>query len=309
MALTNIVLVGANGRLGPAVLDTLLAASTFRVTVLSRASSPSNLAYPSAVRVALVSDDPSIDELAIVLQAQDAHAVIVTVPSSMVELQLRLADAAVRAGVKRFIPADFGSCDSSSPRALSLMPLYKKKQQVRQYLQQLAAAGGITWTSLVCGHFFDFGLASGLLGFQIAEKSAKIFDGGDIRWSATTLATIGAAVVQVLRKDESTQNRMLYIQSFSLTQNELLRSLEKAAGTGWRVEHVNSAEYITKVKAEVDRHPHDVQAAEDLVGVVGMLDADWEAKDDFANGLLEMRAEDLDQVVRRVVVSHISRQK
>src|SRR2546423_3730857 len=171
MAIKKVTLVGANGKLGPAILHALLSAGTFTVTVLSRTSSKST--YPPSVHVARVSDDLPDDELVQVLRGQDA--IVVVFAGSNSDLQIRLADAAARAGVQRFIPADFGSCDSSSARALELVPLYQAKQKVRQHLEQLASGGSqsssrLSWTSLVCSHFFDYGLKSGLLQFDIESR-------------------------------------------------------------------------------------------------------------------------------------------
>jgi putative NADH-flavin reductase len=297
MAIRNVALIGANGRLGPIVLNALLSAKTFTITILSRSSSKS--AYPDSVHVTTISDDPPTEELIHSLQGQDA--LVVTFPGSNSALQIRLADAAAQAGVQRFIPADFGSCDSSSPRALELMPLYQAKQKVRQHLQQLASTSSLSWTSLICGHFFDYGLQSGLLQFDVKAHKARIFDGGDIRWSATTIDTIATAVVRILQNEEQTRDRMLYIQSFCVTQNEVLRSLEKATGKDWQVEHVDSDTYIGEAKRVTDREPDNAEATEKLVSVVGIVDAYWEGKDDFANSLLGLEKEDLDQVVKKVV--------
>jgi hypothetical protein len=94
---------------------------------------------------------------------------------------------------------------------------------------------------------------------------------------------------------------MLYIQSFCITQNEVLRSLEQATGQDWQIEHVDSEEYIKEFKREVDRDPDNGEAIENLVSVIGIIDANWEVKDDFANSLLGLTDEDLDQVIKKVI--------
>jgi putative NADH-flavin reductase len=297
MTIKNVALIGANGTLGPSILRALVSATSFNITVLSRKSSKST--YPSSIHEIRISDSLPIEELTTALLRQDA--IIATFAGANDDLQIRLADAAAAAGVKRFIPADFGSCDSSSPRALELMPLYVAKTKVREHLQELASDGKLTWTSLVCGHFFDFGLETGLLSFNVKGRKVKIFDDGEIRWSATTLATIGTAVVRVLQKEEETRNRMLYIQSFCVTQNEVLRSLMKMTGKDWQIERVSSDGFIKEIKKETDRNPKNDEARKALVGVVGILESNWEGKKDFANSLLGLENEDLDQVVKEVV--------
>jgi putative NADH-flavin reductase len=243
MAIKNVALFGANGKLGPAILDALLSAEAFNVTIFSRTSTRSK--YPDSVTVTTIADRPSQEELVHALQGQDA---VVVVFQGSFGFQISLAEAAAKAGVKRIIPADFGSCDSSSPRALELMPFYVNKKKVREHLQQLSATSCLTWTSLVTAHFFDWGLKTGLLKVNIAERKALIFDDGDVKWSATTLRTIGLAVVRILRKLEETKNRMLYIQSFSTSQNELMRSIGRVSGKDWQLKHVSSEEFIKQKK-------------------------------------------------------------
>ena len=297
----KVALIGANGTLGPTILQTLISAAIFTVTVLTRSSSKST--YPDTVVVDYISDDPTLEELVHLLRGQDA--LIVTLSSSNSDLQIRLADAAARAGVRRFIPADFGSCDSSSQRALDLVPLYRAKRKVRQHLQQFVSASSssddFSWTSLVCGHFFDFGLKSGLLEFDMNARTARLYDNGDVKWSTTTLGYIGQAVVRVLQSEHETRNRMLYIQSFCVTQNEVLKSLQKFTGNDWQVIYVNSDEFINEVRRKLDDDPRNSEETEKMVGVLGIVDSNWESKPDFANSLLGLEGEDLDEIVKNLV--------
>ena len=303
MTIKKVAIIGANGHLGPHVLSALLSANTFSVTVISRKNSKST--YPPSVPVEYISDDPSIEEVVPVLTGQDA--LVVTFAGTNAALQILLADAAVAAGVKRFIPADFGSCDSNSKRALDLVPLYKGKQKVRQHLEGIVSRGGsdFSWSSLVCGHFFDYSWWKDMLQLAIKARKARLFDGGDIRFSTTTLSTIGLATVKMLQKDEETKNRMMYIQSFCITQNEVLKVLKRHLDEGkeWEVEQVSSETFIKQMKDKIDKNPNGDNAAatEDLVSVVGIIDSNWEGKDDFANDLLGVGGEDLDGVVKKAL--------
>jgi putative NADH-flavin reductase len=300
MTIKNIALIGANGTLGPSVLSALLAANTFKITILTRQSSQST--YPSSITVLSIPDDLPASSLIQALTGQDA--LITTFAGTNADLQIRLADAAATAGVKRFIPADFGSCDSSSARALELIPMYAGKKRVREHLQGLAERGELSWTSVVCGHFFDYGLKGELLSVDLGRRKMKVFDGGDGRWSASTLSRVGEAVVRVLQREEETRNKMLYVQSFCVSQNEVLRSLERATGETWKVEQVDSKTFIAEMKGVLDGEPSEEEksrASEALVSVAGIIDADWEGKQGFANRLLGLEEENLDQVVERVV--------
>ncbi|KAK5061603.1 hypothetical protein LTR84_008147 [Exophiala bonariae] len=301
MALRNITLIGASGRLGGTILSALLAEPSFTVTIVARSSSKAT--FPSGAATQKVSDDFTEEELIPVLQGQDA--VITTVSGTNSALQTRIADAALKAGVQRFIPADFGSFDSSSELSLRMMPQYKAKGDVREYLEGLAerdASGKFSWTALVSGHFFDY-LDGGLLQVFPDRSYARIFDGGDIKWSATTLETVAKATVQVLLKAQETRNKRLFVQSFLITQNQLLEVLEKVTERKWDVEHVESEKFMVETKALIEREPGNAVAREDLVGVVGIVEGNWEEKDSFANALLGLQEEDLEEVVRKTLGS------
>lgn len=144
----------------------------------------------------------------------------------------------------------------------------------------------------------------------------EILDDGNTTWSASTLDQIALATVGVLQRPEETRNRMLYIQSFCVSQNEVLRAFERAtssssgsssSGDGndeggekkWKVTKLDSKVYREeKVKK---RDEGDKQAIEDLVWLLGALDANWEDRKDFAMKDLGLENEDLDAVVRRIV--------
>lgn len=100
----NVALLGADGNLGPAMMRSLVE-NGFNVTVLKRKSSKSPSSYPSQITL---SDAFEVDELVGALKGKDA--VVVTVKGSQTDLQKRIADACVRAGVKSkhgFPPARF----------------------------------------------------------------------------------------------------------------------------------------------------------------------------------------------------------
>ena len=295
----KVAIIGANGTLGPYVLKALLSSTDLDVTVLNRATSTST--YPPTVKVTTIPDSPSNSDFTEALKSQDA--LVVTFAGSNSALQTQLADAAAKAGVRTFIPADFGSCDSSSQRALDTVPLYGEKKKVRDYLTELSTKSGLGWTSLVCGHFFDWGLSSGLLGFDIPNRKATLFDGGDIKWSATSVDIIGKAVVGVLLNEKETRNRMLYVESVRVSQNEVLEALKKATGEEWSVEHIKSEDYIKAQQAELENHPGDGEATENLVSVVGIIDSNWEGKKDLVNSLVGVEEEKLDDVAKKVVES------
>lgn len=298
MAIHKVAIVGASGRLGGAILHALLSERSFSVTAIARSTSKAK--FPDNVTLKQVSDDFTTEELIPALAGQDA--VIACVSGIKSAVQIRIADAALQAGVQRVIPADFGSFDSNSELSLRLMPQYVAKGDVRRHCEKLAeqSGGAISWTALVCGHFFDY-LEDGLLQAFPRRNYSRIFDGGEVKWSATTLETVAKATVAVLLRAEETKNKRLFIESFLITQNQLQEVLEKVTGQKWEVEHVESEKFMVETKAEIARNPGNHEAIEDLVGVVGIVEGNWEEKEGFANELLGLELEDLEQVVRKTL--------
>jgi putative NADH-flavin reductase len=303
MAIKSVTLLGADGRLGPAVLEALLEAN-FQVQVLKRMGSKSTSKYPFGVTTIKVPDDFPSSSLEAVLSDQDA--VVVTIPGTNTALQKKLADAAVKAGVKRFIPADFGSVDSDSERAKDWVPLYVDKYELRQYLQILAEKNkSFSWTALVCGHFFDYDPL--WLHIDIAGRKADILDAGDIPASACTMATIGTATAKILEKaeDPRTKNITLYIQSFCATQMEIIKSFEKATGAEFKLTRIDGMKFAEEKMKEMKGG--DKAATEDVVWVLGAYEADWRKMNGFANGLLGLKEEDLDTICKAIVAKKSER--
>ncbi|KAJ4388033.1 hypothetical protein N0V93_008638 [Gnomoniopsis smithogilvyi] len=298
MSIVNVTLVGATGNLGAQILDALVSDGSFKVTLLQRASSKSQPAHQDKIRVLTISEDLLHDELTDRLRGQDA--LIVCYRAQDANAQIKFGKAAAAAGVKRLIPADFGSCDSNGERERELVKLFERKVQVRQSLQELAQQNeGFTWTSLVTGHFFDWGLRENFLHFNLQTKRADIIDDGNMKSSQATLPQIAKATVRILQRPEETKNRMLFIQSFCVSQNEVLASLEKAMGVKWEVDRYDAEDFIQQRKALADKG--DAQAIEDLVFVLGAIDGNWEERPDFAMQTLGLENEDLDAVVQKVV--------
>ncbi|KAK4502383.1 hypothetical protein PRZ48_005808 [Zasmidium cellare] len=290
--ISKVALLGADGNLGPAIMRALVE-NGFNVTVLKRKSSKSPSSYPSQI---MVSDDFNVPELTETLKGFDA--VVITVKGSQTDLQKRIAEAAAKAGVKRLIPADFGSCDSSTQFAQDTVPLFKHKANLRQYLTDLSSKNpSFTWTSIVCGHFFDWSLE--FLHIHLSQRKAEILDDGTAKWSASTLGQIGEATARILRRPDVTANRMIYIQSFLVSQNEVVAAFERVTGAKWEVKKYESKKYLEEEGRKAKEG--DLEAVENLVWLVGTVEGDWTGKKDFAMKELGLGEEDLERVVRRTV--------
>ncbi|KAL4874691.1 hypothetical protein BJY04DRAFT_233391 [Aspergillus karnatakaensis] len=246
MAIQNVVLAGATGNLGPALLSAL-ASSPFTITVFTRQNSPPP-SLPANIK-SLPVDYTSISALTTALAGQDA--VVSTIPPTASQSQTNLIHAAVAAGVTRFLPSEFGSdLDNAENRAA---PVYAPKIDAQELLKKLSGEGKISYTIVYNSAFLDWGLR---VGFPISpvKKTATLHDGGDRLYSTTTLGAVGKAVVGILSKPEETRNRVVRVSEARLTLKQLLGIAEEVVGAdGWTVTEPDTKDEVEKALVRVKK--------------------------------------------------------
>ncbi|KAF4617014.1 hypothetical protein G7Y89_g15134 [Cudoniella acicularis] len=232
MAIKNVAIAGATGTLGAALVKALLASNQFTITALIRRDSTTQTPLPASVHLRTV-DYSSSSTLISALKGQDAViSALSHAYTGYLADQRALLDASVAVGVQRFIPSEFGS-DTLNAKSAPL-PIFAHKKTAQTYMKELAGQGKITYTMVMNGPFLDFGLNHGFLGLNLKEKKYSYVDGGVAKFSTSTLATVGKAVVGVLSKPGETKNRAVYIQDIAFTLKELFVLGKKALGEeGW----------------------------------------------------------------------------
>ncbi|EGU73272.1 hypothetical protein HZS61_007252 [Fusarium oxysporum f. sp. conglutinans] len=127
-------------------------------------------------------DYSSVESLTSALQGQDA--VVSVVGMEALEGQTILIDAAIAAGVKHFIPADYGAV-STNPK-LHEYPFYSTVGKIQKYLAEKSKSTGLSYTVLSTGAFTDmlFG-AIGIIDFD--KHEAVLYDGGDLRFTTNSM--------------------------------------------------------------------------------------------------------------------------
>lgn len=196
---------------------------------------------------------PTIDSLTTALRHHDA---VISAQNHVANAaQLLLVEAAALAGIKRFIPSEFG-IDTLHPRA-STLPSVAPKVEIQEALKKQARESGMSYTLICTGPFLDWGLQVGFI-MDVKGRKAELFDGGERLFSATSLKSIGQAVVGVLRNLEETENRAVYVQDAALTLKGLLEMAKKAGGEqGWVVEEVDTTEVVRKAWEELRKEKPD----------------------------------------------------
>ncbi|ATZ52869.1 hypothetical protein BCIN_08g04910 [Botrytis cinerea B05.10] len=298
----NVAIAGSNGALGKPILEALLQSNKFNITILTRSSSTSTSTYPSSATVLPV-DFNSTQSLTDALQSQKIDAIVSCVGTEGLLGQKLLIDAAVAAGVTRFIPSEFGS-DLADPPTKAL-PVFGHKVATSSHLEAVAAKNpSFTYTYIRNGGFLDWGLEHNFI-LDVTSGKPSIYNGGDKLFSATTLATVAQAVVAVLSKFEETKNRAVYIQDVQTSQNSLLSIAKKVAPEkNWEAIPVKTADVLKSsneklAKGEITM---EVMVGYIFVAIFGEEHrSSWEKSDNELLGLKEKTDAELEAIVKKYV--------
>lgn len=209
----------------PLLLDTPL-----KVSVLTRPESKST--FDPRVNVIKASYEPEA-----LRKAFAGHdAVLALVGSFQIKTQLDIIDAAVDAGVKWFVPSDFGS-RTNSDEVVKMVPFFAGKVEIADHLRSKEASG-LSWTAFISGPFLDFCLEYGVFGIDVVKREATLWSGGETKFTTCSLPTVGRAVANLLTNPDAlakSKNRYVAIQSILTTQKEIIAGLEKITGDKFKI--------------------------------------------------------------------------
>ncbi|KAF2103036.1 hypothetical protein NA57DRAFT_52572 [Rhizodiscina lignyota] len=236
----------ASGNLGPHILNALHHAG-FAVSVLTRPESSASFpAYASKIAT-----DYSLSSLKSAFQNQDA--VVSCVGVAGVSSQIAMIDAADEAGVKRFMPSEWGWA-KDRPMLDELKQRLAEKEKVFDYLvEKCNASKTMSWSAIAAGPFLDWALVKvPALGFVIPAHKARIIGSGDEPVTASIGADIGKAAAGTLIHGDKSRNRFLKIFSVETTQNKILAVLERSSGTEWKVDRIGIDKLLEDKKQKLE---------------------------------------------------------
>ncbi len=160
-----------------------------------------------------------------------------------------MIEAAVKAGVKRFLPSEFG-LDTASAQLLDVLPPFRVRKELIDTLKAKQAEGSpIEWTAFVAGMFLDWGLRTGFLDVNVEQHTAEFWDDGDVPFTVSNLTIVARTVVKLLTDAaayEASRNAYIYTGSGTTTQKELITATEKATNTKFEVTRVESQKLIAE---------------------------------------------------------------
>jgi hypothetical protein len=234
----------------------------------------------SSENVNVYTTDYSSASLDLALAGKDA--VLSILGLSAIDQQYALIEAAVKAGVKRFLPSEFG-LDNASEQVLAVVPFFRARTDLINTLKAKQAEGSpIEWTALIAGLFLDWGLRVGFLGLNVEQRTAEVWDKGDVPFTATTLTIVARTVVKLLTDPamyEASKNAYIYTSSVTTTQKELVAATEKATNAKFKVTRINAQKLIAESQTKLAGG--DRAAALPLVAAVGFASFDGKGLTDF----------------------------
>ncbi|KAK3348967.1 isoflavone reductase [Lasiosphaeria hispida] len=302
MAIKTVAVIGASGNIGAPIVKSLLEAG-FKVTAITRESSTST--FPEGVEVRKT-DLASIESVTKAFAGQDA--VISTIASAEIGNQNIFADAAIAAGVKRYIPSEFGH--NSRPGKLqgpAAALLAGKTKAVDYLIEQAKTHPEFTWTGVSTSPFFDWGLDMGVFGIDFKNKTARIFDSGNQPASACTLAFVGEATVAVLQHEEETANKYIEVAEFQVTQNQIIAILEEESGAKFTVSREKTSDLARIGLEKISRGEYHASFLDILQSITFVDGAPYAIPDDvLANKTLGLQSRDLRDVLKDYVKSRSS---
>ncbi|CAF3135941.1 unnamed protein product [Rotaria sp. Silwood2] len=290
----NVLLVGASGNIGKYILSDLLVDPDFKVSVLSRTDSLTN--FPSTVNIIRVNYS---DKSALVkaLTGQDIVISAVGGEALLKNLDKILIEAALEAGVKWFIPSEYGfdldhSSASSIPTNISQLENIKLLQQNQSRLAH---------TFISTGAFLDWGLDDGFLCFDINNHTATLYDEGKHFVSGTLLKNLGKAIIAILHHPEISLNKRIYIADATFTQQNVLALLEKYTNVKWTVKYVTTEDTLKKGQEEWAKGNFLDASVAFILGLLYNGEGACDFEDKINNKDLGLKRVPLEQIVHEAV--------
>ncbi|RDW67246.1 aromatic alcohol reductase [Aspergillus mulundensis] len=295
----NILLIGGGGSLGTILLHSLLSEPTFTVTVLTRHTSTS-LRSIRATGAKTLTVDATYPESDLVAAFKGQDAIVNAITSFSVSQQRKFIDAAVAAGVKRYVPSEYG-LDNNDARARGLSPVFKEKGQVQDYLRSKEDSG-LSWTAVACGMWIGWSLRNNFLGLDYANRTMTLTDDGLGLFSTTTLANTALALNRILLSPGATANQIVFLSDFATSQAELVETIERVTGEKWKRKTLNTTEAIPALTEAWNKG--DAAAGYGLINLgftKGEYSGHFEGRYEIRNEELGLPGKDLEGVVREAL--------
>ncbi len=220
------------GNLGKHVIQPFLADASTHVVILTRDASKPDLKPYADKGAKLVSVDYSSEEsLLKALQGVDVVVSTLGPTPEGAEAQDKVLRAGKKAGIKLAVPSEWGA-DYENPKIAPRPVGIEAKLAYHKTLDQEIQ---LPWLAFSHGLFATWALGP-VTGFDFATRTANIKGDGKVKFTQTDLDDIGEFAHQVLTTSEVPpvgQGRVIVIEGYAASYDELLDEIEKQEGHKW----------------------------------------------------------------------------
>jgi hypothetical protein len=247
---TTIAVAGATGNLGGRIVKALLEKGAhMRAIVRNDTTDNDKLEELRQKGVEIIKTDmtstaqlaSALKGVSIVISALQGLADVI------IDTQSNLLEAAIAAGVPRFIPSDYSVDYTKLPEGEN------RNFDLRREFYNRIDKTPIEATSIFNGAFADI-LAYSAPFIDLKNKSIGYWDSPDWKVDVTTMDNTAAYIANVAI-DDSTP-RKLYIAGFQISPKELQELAEEVFGTSFNLKNLGSvAELAANNKKERAAHP------------------------------------------------------
>ena len=223
------LIVGATGHLGQEMVKACAAAGN-EIHALVRPETKKDAKKMKGLEAARATlhegDLKRYDSLLAACKTVDT--VVSTIGGTQIGDEQALIQAVKEAGVKRFIPSDFG-LDPAATGPNSCV-LFDAKAMMHQAIKQAS----IPYTFVHANGFLSYwvrtlGDLTKLMGDALPPAEVNVYGDGNVKGSFVSIADIAAVTARALN-DSKMQNKEVRIIANTLTQNELIDRWQKQSG-------------------------------------------------------------------------------
>ncbi|KAF1925498.1 isoflavone reductase family protein [Didymella exigua CBS 183.55] len=303
MAIEKVMIIG-NWELCLSIINALKPAdkgqlhSNLQLSVLTKPSQWLHLPpHLSTDAVSHQKSDFSPASLESALAGQDL--VISTTAGGDSDQQIRIIDAAIAAGVRGFVPHEFGH-DTLNKGVSSRVAKSGGRAKVIEYLREACKkTAGFEWVGVATGYTLDTGLISGNMGVDMEWHSATLHGTGTETFAASSLQRVGQVVARVIVDWDEVANQYIYAAGTLTSANEVLRSAEKTTQREFTVGNYDVEDCIKEGEARIQRGYPD--SGMFLLERSILYDEGLDAAEPFqrcsSNKLLQLESESVETIV------------
>jgi nucleoside-diphosphate-sugar epimerase len=253
-----IVVFGATGNLGNRIVRELLKRGAIVRAIVRTATDPEKIRALEHMGATVQELDlNSVDALANASRgASCVVSAVAGLEDVIVELQKRIVEGAIQAGVPRFIPSDF--CTDYTDLVPGENRNFDLRRTFRSYLDQKP----IQATSVFNGAFADI-LKYNTPILNLKQKSIGYWgDKADWNLDFTTMDDTAAFTAEVALDEEAPRN--VQIASFQVSPTDLQHDVKQATGQEFRIHQLSGldefAQFIQKQRAEYPAGENELYA-------------------------------------------------